>query len=147
MFCLEFFLYAVISANFRFFGKFYRSIELLIEPRRKRTSISEFSLIILVGKSDFWVTLLVSRFCNSFLISFTDAFLNGSLFSKCIFLMAVMLGWFWYLRMDEEIGSSSLQWWFTEFSGIDLSPLRDYFEIFIEDIRYFIVIRNNAIIF
>ena len=110
LFCLEFYLYdGVISANFRFFGKFYRSIELLIEPKRKRASISEFSLIILVGKSEFWVTLLVSRFCNSFLISFIDAFLNGSLLSRCIFLMAVMLGWFWYLRMDEEIGSSSLQ--------------------------------------
>ena len=32
----EFFLYAgVISANFRFFGKFYRSIELLTKAKTK----------------------------------------------------------------------------------------------------------------
>ena len=80
---LEFFLYVgAISANFRFFGKFDRSTELLTEPKRKG-----------VRKSDSWVALLVSRICNSFLISLivTDAFLNENLFSGCISLMAVML--------------------------------------------------------
>ena len=71
---LEFFLCAgVISANSRFFGKFDRLIELLTEPKRKAANVSKFSLMILVGKSDFWVALLVSRFCNSFLISLIDA--------------------------------------------------------------------------
>ena len=79
------------GANFRFFEKFDQSIKLLTEPKRKGASISKFSLIILVGKSDFWVALLVSRFCNSFLISLIDAFLNENLFSRCILLMAVML--------------------------------------------------------
>ena len=73
-----------MSANFRFFGKFDRSIELLIESKRKAASISKLSLIILVGKTDFWVALLVSRFCNSILISLIDAFLNENLFSRCI---------------------------------------------------------------
>ena len=67
---LEFFSYAnAISANFRFFRKFDRSIELLTKSERKGASISKFSLIILVGKLNFWVALLVSGFCNSFLIS------------------------------------------------------------------------------
>ena len=47
-------LYAgVISTNFRFFGKFNRSIELLTVTKRKGASVAKFSLIILVGKSDF----------------------------------------------------------------------------------------------
>ena len=79
-----------------------RSIKLLTQPKRKGASVSKFSLIILVGKSDFRVALLVPRFHNSFLIFFIDAFLNENLFSRCIFLMMVMLGWFWYLRMAEE---------------------------------------------
>ena len=80
---LEFFLDAgVISANFRFFD---RSIELLTKPKRKGTSISKFSLIILVGKSDLWVALLVFTFCNSFLISLIEVFLNENLLSRCIF--------------------------------------------------------------
>ena len=74
-----------ICANFKFSGKFDRSIELFTEPKRKGMSISKFSLIILVVKSDFWVALLVSRFCNSFLISLIDAFLNENLLSRYIF--------------------------------------------------------------
>ena len=64
----------------------------LTQPKRKGASVSKFSLIILVGKSDFRVALLVPRFHNSFLIFFIDAFLNENLFSRCIFLMMVMLG-------------------------------------------------------
>ena len=67
---LEFFLYAgVMSANFRFFRKFDRSIELLTERKGKAASTSKFCLIILVGKSDLWIALPVFRFCKSFLIS------------------------------------------------------------------------------
>ena len=67
---LEFFLYAgVMSANFRLFRKFDRSIEVLTEWKRKAASRSKFCLIILVGKSDLWIDLPVFRFCNSFLIS------------------------------------------------------------------------------
>ena len=83
MLFLEFFLYAgVISANFRFFGKFVRSMELLTEPKRKGASISKFYLIVFVGKSDFWVALLVSKFYNPLLISLIDWFLNENLFNN-----------------------------------------------------------------
>ena len=76
---LEFFLYSgVISANFRFFGKFDRSIDLLTEPKRKGASLWKFSLIALVGKSDFWVELPVSRFCNSFLTLFRMGFFGAA---------------------------------------------------------------------
>ena len=51
--------------------------------------------------------------------------------------MAVMVGWFWYLRVAEEMGYSPLQ----------IRVIDQITKIFIGDICYFIVIRNNAVIF
>ena len=72
----------------------------------KSPNISEFSLIILVGISVFYVALLMFRLFSSLRISSFWTFLNEKWDLELQnFLIATMLGWFRYLTIAFRSGS------------------------------------------
>ena len=89
-----------MSASFRQDGNVNDFIESLIKEHKAFPNISEFSLMILVGISEFWDAFLLFKFNTSFCVSSIETSLKQK-FIWAFFCsrIARILGWFLYFRI------------------------------------------------